>query len=374
MAAELHGSMVPSARMRRALVAVLLAGCHVISQVDTTRPGRTETVHHLDQGKVTRQAVLVGEAGTLLFVDHLECPTERRSVTMTTTEITAAPNLATFVVGVIATSVGAIALAKGAFDKDGVFLAVGGAGLAVGLPMAVGPWLSNTHELREQPAPNGVVIAEGTPEPCGTRPLVSRSAVIAVHGLQLAGAIDARGAFAVSPFTVVDAYQVTQLPAWDAVITIDGRPGFTQVIAGNELAVHAFEFLQKLDVDTAIQPMRLVPGLVAGPLRVSLTSDASGPLLRIVLSLTNDGPGDASAVRGQIASQSPLVDSRMIYVGAIKKGATVTRELLIPLDAPTAAILRDDPLDLSIELRDGHGTAPANPVKFRGIVLADAPR
>jgi hypothetical protein len=46
----------------------------------------------------------------------------------------------------------------------------------------------------------------------------------------------------------------------------------------------------------------------------------------------------------------------------------------LPITPGLAATLRDDPLDLSIELRDGHGTAPAMPVKFRGVVMAEAPR
>lgn len=69
-----------------------------------------------------------------------------------------------------------------------------------------------------------------------------------------------------------------------------------------------------------------------------------------------------------------MIDSRMMYFGAIKKGMTVTRELLVPISPALAATLRDDPLDLSMELRDAHGTAPTTPVKFRGVVMAEAPR
>jgi hypothetical protein len=42
-------------------------------------------------------------------------------------------------------------------------------------------------------------------------------------------------------------------------------------------------------------------------------------------------------------------------------------------DAATDA-LRNATTDLSIELRDAHGTAPTTPVRFRGTILVDAPR
>lgn len=360
--------------MRRALIAVVLAGCHVLNQVDETRPTAAKTVHHLDAPTGKRRGVLVGERGTLRFVQLLTCPTETVAGTQTTTVISHDPNLATFVVGVILTSVGAVALAKGAFDKNAALWIPGAAGLGVGGVLAVGPWVGDTKELRA--GADGPVVTTSTgSEACGVETLAGKRATISVHGLQLAGELDAQGNFSVSPFSIIDAYQVQQLFDWDTVVKIDDGEAFTQVIPGNDIAVHAFEFLRGLDVDTEIKPMKLVPGLVAGTLRVSLTSDARGPLIRIVLPLTNDGPGDATAVRGQIAvPQNAWLDGRMIYIGGIPKGSTATRELLVPIPEAVAAALRDDPIDLSIELRDGHGTAPTTPVRFRGVVMVDAPR
>ena len=362
--------------MRTATVAISLAlsaGCHVISRIDNTRPGAERITHHLDHPTPRRPQVQIGDAGVLRFVEPLECPTERTSEIQNSTEVITGPNIATFVVGMIATSFGAIALAKGSFDRDTPFIIAGAAGLAAGLPLTIGPRLDNTHELRAG-APSAAITTAGPSEPCGERPLAAKQASIAVHGLELNGTVDGKGRFSISPFSVIDAYQVEKLSPWDAIITIDHQAPFTQLVPGGDLAIHAFEFLQHLDVDGAIAPMHLVPGIVPGLLRVSLTSNSSGPMLRIVLSLGNDGPGDATAVRGQIAAQSSMLDSRMLYIGAIKKGATVTRELLLPITPALAAALRDDPLDLSIELRDGHGTAPTAPVKFRGVVMAEAPR
>ena len=203
---------------------------------------------------------------------------------------------------------------------------------------------------------------------------MAKAATLAVHGLEISGTVDGKGAFSISPFSVVDAYQAETMQPWDAVVTIDGRPPFTQLVPSSELSAHAIEFLRSLDVDTRIAPMHLVPNIVPGLLRVSLTSNAIGPVLRVVLPLQNDGPGDATAVRGQIATQSPMLDGRMMYIGAIKKGEVVSRELLIQITPALAAALRDDPLALAVELRDGHGTAPTTPVRFRGVVMADAPR
>ena len=207
--------------------------------------------------------VEVGPAGSLRFVEPLECPTEQTTTQENTTEITLEPNLATFVVGVIATSIGAIAGAKGAFDRDTPYLVGGIVGLGVGLPFALGPWLGNTRELRGNPAGPTITTA-GPLEPCGARPLKATTATVAVHGLELAGTIDDKGAFSVSPFTVTDAYDVAKLPPWDMVVTIDDGAPFTQLIRGEDLAAHALEFLKTLDVATAIAPMRLVPGMVPG--------------------------------------------------------------------------------------------------------------
>jgi hypothetical protein len=117
-----------------------------------------------------------------------------------------------------------------------------------------------------------------------------------------------------------------------------------------------------------------VPGIVAGPLRAHLVSGDGGTAVRVVLALHNDGPGDASGLRGQItAPGSPALDGRMIYVGVLARGASVSRELTIPIGPRTAAALRGQVIDLSVELRDGHGTAPSTPVRFHGA-LSDAAR
>ena len=43
-------------------------------------------------------------------------------------------------------------------------------------------------------------------------------------------------------------------------------------------------------------------------------------------------------------------------------------------DPATAAKLLDSTIDVAVELRDAHGTAPTTPVRFRGPIRADSLR
>jgi hypothetical protein len=47
---------------------------------------------------------------------------------------------------------------------------------------------------------------------------------------------------------------------------------------------------------------------------------------------------------------------------------------LVPLAPDVADRVRGSQLDLSAQLLDAHGTAPAMPVRLSGIVLNDMPR
>lgn len=62
-----------------------------------------------------------------------------------------------------------------------------------------------------------------------------------------------------------------------------------------------------------------------------------------------------------------------MYIGVVLKGASLSRELRIPISNAAAAALCGTPLEVSIELRDAHHTAPTTPVRFRGPLQVDAP-
>jgi hypothetical protein len=369
----------PGAAGGWALAGLASAACHVVVQSETTRPVATERILHREGAIAHRPTLAVTDAGWVRFVEPLECPTEEITRQHTTTELATRPNLATFTVGVIATALGGVMLTGALFsNRPGAspytYLGLAGAGL--GLPLAIGPWIGARTELRDGGEP-AVVRRPGPSQPCGERPLAARSATLAVGGLEVHGSIDRDGVSSISPYHWIDAYDPPlAAAAVTAAIEGDGGPRtVTAVLDAGLLARHAAGFLAHADFEARIEALQRVPGVTAGAPRASLTATEHGPALRVVLPLRNDGPGDAWGLRGKLAAPAtPSIDGRIIYVGKLARGAAIARELVIPLAAPTAAALRGQAIELSVELRDAHGTAPATPVRFRGAVLGDPPR
>jgi len=366
--------------MQRGIALVLLAcACHHTVRTETTRPGKVERIQHPEGAIAHRPTLVLTEAGLLRFIEPLECPTEEIVETVAGTETATEPNLATFIVGVIATGVGGVMTVRGlsSDDRSNPSTFGGIAAVGVGLPLAIGPWIGTRTVLTPGP-PSAPVRRPGPSEPCGDRPLAARSATLTIRGIEVHGTVDRDGVFGVSPYQLVDAYDAKQIPAWDVSALIDAEGGprtVTTVIEGGALATRAPAFLSAAkSFDSKIEPLRLVPAIVAGTLRVSLTTTADGPALRIVLPIKNEGPGEAWAVRGLIASSNKALDGRELYVGHLAQGAALARELLIPLTVQAVDTIKGSSIEVSLELRDAHGTAPQTPVRFRGTVLGDAPR
>lgn len=364
--------------MRRWPVVLVLAGCHTIVRDQVTRPTATKRVQLAPTARAP--TLVLTEAGRLRFVEPLECATEETVTQLTSTEIITTPNYATLVVGIIATAVGGVMTVRGISDDDpgsSPFL-YGGLGLVVGgLPFAIGPLINNRTELVPG-AESEPVKRAGPVEPCGERALRARAATLTVRGMEVRGTIDQDGIFGVSPYVLVDAFEPGASRAWEIHAAIESDAGtrkVTAILDNGKLVTHAKAFLAKADFDTKIEPMRLVPGIVPGALRASLTPTASGPTVRIVLPLKNDGPGPAWALRGHVIAPSvPAIDGRVIYAGSLAKGATRDLAGMIPVTDTAAANLRNASIEFSIELRDAHGTAPTTPIRFRGTLLVDAPR
>ncbi len=362
-----------------------LAGCHVVTRGEITRPGATERVGQGNDPTPGRPTLVLSDAGTLRFVEPLECSTEELVREQHAVETTTGPNLATFVVGVISSAVGGVLVVRGVAGGERASdpgLLTGGVLVAAGLPFAIGPWIGNGTTL--EPLPDRAPVRRAGPRTaCGERPLAARAATLVVQGIEIHGSVDRDGAFAVSPFAIVDAFAASS-PALAIAARIETATGarahaldavIDTVIDGATIARHAPAFLARADFDARIEPMRVLPGIVAGTLRASLTSLEGEPAVRIVLPIHNDGPGDAFALRGEVtAPGTPAIDGRILYVGRVAKGAAITRELLIPVTRSAAEALRNATLDLGIELRDAHGTAPTTPVRFRGPIFVDAPR
>ena len=358
-----------------------LAACHVTTQSEVTRPAKTERIRHPENAIGRRPTLVLADTGRLRFVEPLECPTEEMVTDQRAIEIERGPNLATFIVGVIATAAGGILMIRGASDIDGAanpFTYLGAASLAVGLPLTIGPWIGNTSEVRPGP-PLDPVRRPGPAESCGERGFPATSATLATRGIEIFGRVERDGTFAISPFDLVDAFEATKLTAaWNITGRVEAPSGARTVdvvIEARALAAYAPTFLSRADFDAKIEPLRVVPNLVPGTLRASLTNTSDGPAARIVLAIKNDGPGPSHALRGHVSAPgTPALDGRILYFGHVAKGASVTRELLIPLSAAAADAIRNDTIELSLELRDAHATAPTTPVKFRGPILVDAPR
>jgi hypothetical protein len=355
-------------------------GCHVMVQSETMRPVSTEHIVHPEGAIAHRAALGWTETGRLRFVEPLECPTEEVVHQRSTIEIATRPNLATFTVGVIAAAAGGVMLTSGLFSRDPAgspYTYLGAASAGVALPFVIGPWLGNRVEVSSGGEPEAV-RRPGPSQPCGERPVAARSATLAVGGLEVHGAVDASGVFAVSPYEWIDAYGAASATPSELTAVIEGDAGartISTVLDAAALATHAAGFLGHADFDPTIQPLKLVPGFAAATLRPSLVAGDGGPAVRVVLALRNDGPGDAWAVRGQItAPAAPAIDGRMIYIGKLARGAAAARELVIPVSARAAAALRGQTIELSVELRDAHGTAPSAPVRFRGVLLDEAAR
>ena len=359
-------------------LAALACACHTVTRTEITRPSETTRVR-LDAAPAAGAPQLVLAGARLRFVEPLACATEEVVTDATALEVATRPNLATFAVGALAALAGGVLAGVGlAGERPGesplVYAGLGA--LAAGLPFAIGPWLGTRVDLVETPATR-TRRQPGPPEPCGDRALAARAATLAVNRLEIHGAVDRDGAFAVSPFQFVDAFETDALALaiTAAIDTPAGARTATAVLEAAALAAAARRFLDAADFDAAIQPMRAPPVIVAGTLRISLTSTADGPAIRVVLPLRNKGAGPAYALRGHVVARAaPAIDGRMIYVGHLPRGAAVSRELLVPITEAAAAELRHATLDVDVELRDAHGAAPPTPVRFRSAVLVDAPR
>ncbi len=366
--------------MRAVVLVVVLAGCHLVERNEIVRPGAIERVPLRDRPTARPATLQLTEGGQFRFVEPLECPTENVIQQTTGLEILTKPNLATFVVGIVATSLGAVATIRGVSDDDpggSPFLYAGAALIGGGLPLAVGPWIGNRTETTEG-APRPAVRSPGSTEPCGERTVVAKTATLRARGLEIYGSIDGDGMFSISPFAIIDAYETAgSLPTWEISAVIDGDRSkqVAAMIDGGAFATRSKGFLAAATFDARVEPMRLVPGLSAGALRVGMVASAGGTAVRIVLPIKNDGPGPAWGVRGHLTAPSaPSIDGRILYIGSIAKGEGREGELVIPISPEVAGEIRNSVIGVSLELRDAHGTAPATPIRFRGPVIVDPTR
>ncbi|MEZ4366764.1 MAG: hypothetical protein R2939_10815 [Kofleriaceae bacterium] len=288
------------------------------------------------------------------------------------------PNLATFVVGVVAGALGVVATASAASGDEpasdptlygGVALLGGGAALAIG------PWLGLSEHRRASPPQRRVTGSEATR--CGETALPGPAVIGVGPWLRGFGELDELGAMTQPVFTWIDAFELTragtlvaaeqasETPTWSARLALGAEP----LLA----ACDAFFAAAGIDATDAADRPRRPRG--ARRARRHPVGARRRCRRRAVLPLTNDGAGDASGscARGS-APGGPSSTAGCSTSGACRgEPATLRAELSIALSPEADAALSGEALDLNVLLRDAHHTVSEHPIRFRGMLLSELP-
>jgi hypothetical protein len=351
-----------------AALVTLGAACHVRTTVLTTHPGPERTVAVTGgTPRALGPTIVVAPDGRLRFVEPLRCPADIMVDIETAQTVRLEPNLATAVVGIIVTVAGAVTGVSGlARSSDGLtWLGAGGA--IAGLPFAIGPWLGNGDT--DVPLDTKSLRKTGGEVACGERAVTARHASVRSGRFQAFGTVDADGTFSVSPYTWVDVFDVAAQPALDLTADLvdeDGIRTITTVLEASAFAGTRQAFLDGAGIDGRVEKLRKVPSIEPAALQVSRHTIAGSRFLRVILPVVNHGPGDAWQLRGVIESAHPEVDGRLIYIGHLAPGASVDAEIVIPLSVAADQTLGKGTVEIAVKLREAHGAAPEEEVRFQG--------
>jgi hypothetical protein len=358
--------MPPMASRAGLAAAVVLAACHVTTRTEVTRTGGAKVVERPETARAQPATIEVTPDGKLRFVEPLVCDADVFADVTPEIQVARRPNYASVVVGIVAFGIGAVATVVAATGDDAASSPVfyGGIGLlAAGGPLAIAPLVGNRTttepgELRRE--------LQGKREaPCGVRPVEARAATLAVRDLRVFGAIQPDGVFAVSPFQWIDAFAVGEIPAWDIRARFVGTGEIVErVLDASRFNTAAPGFLASAGVDGSIEPLRKVPNVSIGTVRVTRTS---APALRIAMPVVNAGPGVAWQLRARVSAPHAEVDGRILYLGRIAPNESRTGELIIPLSADADTAIRGAKLPITLVLVDGHRTV-ALTARFDGAV------
>lgn len=363
-----------------AVTLVTAAACHTRTRYQDTRRGESRTEAAPDgEPRKLPPSLDLDDQGRFRFVEPYLCPMHTVTDLAIFDVERTRPNTATLVIGVIAASLGVVGAASGfgADDPAGEPATYAGlAGLAVGIPLVVGPLVGNG--TAQVPRETKALRTRAPEEPCGTKPLAARAATITWDGLRVRGAIDADGYFSVSPFEFVDAFEIGRIPALVLAIEVEvehaGEPMPMEIVLDAAALAGARDgYLRAAGIDGAIETLRKVPRFEPGALRVSRVKRGDERGIRLALPIANVGPGDAYGVRLVVAAANPELDGRIIYVGRVPAKTRLEVEGIIPLsDAADRALAGE--VDVAVLIRDAHDTAPQSPVRYRGTLLHDVTR
>lgn len=356
-------------------LALATTACHVVVGAEDVRRGDTRREPRAEP-RALPATLIVADDGRFRLVEPLVCPVDSVTELELSLVRRTQPNLATLVVGVIATTVGGVATAAGWMGDDpsgSPWSYLGPAGVVAGLPLAIGPLIGNDVETR--PTGTREVRAPAGDERCGERGVTATRVTLTWSGLRAVTTVDGDGYLAVSPFSLVDAFD--RLPALALAIELEGTGApraLDVVIDAAALARVRDGFLAHAGVDATVEPVRKVPRLEPGLLRVGRVHRDGQRGVRLALPLTNAGPGDAYGVRLVIAASNPELDGRVLYVGRLAAKASIEVVGVIPISAAADLALADGDLTVTARIKDAHGTAPELPVRFRGAALHDPSR
>ena len=323
--------------------AMACAACHVTSRTEVREAVSRRDEPHLETARPLAPTVVLAD-GAFRFVEPLLCRSDEVVELAPQIQHAKKPNLATFVVGVVATIGGAVAGVSALADDnpgDNPLTYGGAAGVVVGIPLAIGPWLGNSTRTERGPA--RTERQAGREVPCGSRPITDGFALLTIGERQVYAALGADGALAVSPFTWVDAFDATGGPAFAVRAELRGRDGtrvVERVFEAGALAEWREAFLASTHLDVSVEALRAVPRLEVTDVAVGHVLIGSQETLHFQIGMRNKGPGDAWQVRIRLGDSNPELDGRIIYLGHIAKNAVTTGELWLPISPATGAELR----------------------------------
>jgi hypothetical protein len=360
--------------MRLALVLSAAAGCHVTTRTELTRTVASRAEPDQAQARAQPPTIVLADGG-FRFIEPLVCPSVVIAEVEPEIQRKREPNVATFVVGVLAVAGGAIAAVSGLSSDDPGSnpLTYGGATLAgVGLPFAIGPWFGN--QVDHEPGTPRTERRSGGEIACGSRGFGGGAAMLTIGERQIYADIGDDGAFKSSPFTWIDAFDPTGGAAFAVRAELAGRTSWRvieKVFDAGALAPWRDGFLAATRLDVGVEPLRALPRVTTGTPRVAHVLLGRQPALHVVLPVQNTGPGDAWQVRATIVAASPELDGRILYIGRVAANGAGFGEVWIPLSPDADEEFQRGTIELGFRLVDAHATMPAAPIRFRGEIVDD---
>lgn len=364
-----------AARIHLGVTCTLIFGCHVRSDVLDTRLTNTQREVDRAASHAGTARIVVAPGGSLRFEVPQFCDAAENRELTTHEHTTVRPNMATFVVGLIATSVGitvsAQAFANGEVLSNPTSFA-GPTATIVGATLVIGPWLGNRSE--ERFVKREYVRRPIAAQECGTRPIGPANVQLDVAGRKLVGALDENGMLDLSPFDFMDAHDPEKLESWNItaqLTTAEGSHHLEGVVEAARFATQREAFLKQRALNQ-VGPFEKVATLHDSSVAAYWQQSATGARVRIHAAVVNGGPGTAWALRAALSANVPELDGRVIYFGNVPKNGSAERDVFVPIAPQVAAALKGTPLVLGLTFNDEYGSVAPTPAQYSGMMLVDA--